>query len=71
LYQPSCNVSRELSRPKHKLIDRLCSGDWRFVVIITAARRFRALLVRRRLGVGQSIQHVVDVLARVVVIMRP
>jgi hypothetical protein len=71
LYESSGDLSGDPSRPKHKLIDRLYSGNWGFVVIITAVRRLRALLVRRRLHVSESIQHGVDVLARVVVIMRP
>jgi hypothetical protein len=70
LDETSGNLSRDPSGPKHELIDRLCSGNWGFVVIVTAARRFRALLIRRRLDAGQSIQHGVDVLARVVVTMR-
>jgi hypothetical protein len=69
--ETSGNLSGDPSGSKHKLVDRLWSGNWGFVVIVTAARRFRALLIRRRLDVGQSIQHGVDVLARIVVIMRP
>jgi len=64
-------LSRDLSGTKHKLIDRFSSGYWRVVIIIAATRRFRALLVRRRLNTGQSIQCGINVLAWVVVIMRP